>query len=430
MRAQQRIFVALFIILIILFPYNVGAAKASPAVAAQAAVLIEASTGEILFEQNASLRMYPASTTKILTALLAVELGILDAQVTVGDELNLVSPGSSLARLSVGDSLTLGDLVYGLLLPSGNDAAYTIAVHLARQQSANPNLPADQAVRRFAELMNNRARELGARQTHFTAPDGYHDADHYTTAFDLALIARAALQHPFIQQAVTALSYTAKIWPGPKLKTWANHNLLIQPDADFYYPAATGFKTGYTGPAGFCFVGSASQDGLDLIAVCLNTSADGRWQDATSLLDYGFDNYRRQELVWAGKEIAIAQVKNGARGEPGTVSLVAAEGFAGIFSREEAGQIEQTVSIAVPDESGVATVVAGDGFTLTAPLTKGQIAGRLVYSLAGNELFATDLLVTTDVAPQPWWRKAEFGFGAGLLAAIFLITVTSRRRDR
>ena len=396
---------------------------------AQAVLLVEESSGAVLYEKDAHLPMYPASTTKILTALLAVELGDLAAQVTVGAELNLVAAGSSLAHLSQGDTISLGDLLYGLLLPSGNDAAYVIAAFLAREQQENPELPAGEATEVFAAMMNERARQLGARDSHFSNPDGFHAADHYTTAYDLSLIAREAMGSPFLRSVFATKSYTSDTWQGKGTRAWKNNNQLIQPGAGYYYPPATGLKTGYTGPAGFCLVSSATSGGLDLIAVALNASEKGRWGDAWTLLDYGFANYARRELVRKGSVVETVPIVNGDWGQPQDIPLAAAQSYAAVLAKEDLERVEMEVQLdphflAAKEDSGA----AAQAYSLQAPLAVGQAVGQVVYSLEGQALFTTDLLAQAAATPLPWWRSpTALLLFAAVLGGTLLVLAFRRR---
>ncbi|HEX2979792.1 MAG TPA: D-alanyl-D-alanine carboxypeptidase, partial [Anaerolineaceae bacterium] len=244
---------------------------------ARSAVLMNATTGEILFEKNVHQQMYPASTTKIMTALLALDYFKTDEIIRVGDEANLTWAAdrseAQKAGLFYGQELTMKELLYGLLLPSGSDAAFSIAVNVARRASEDDYLPDHQALTYFAALMNQKAVSLGAEQTNFTNPDGIQDPNHYSTAYDLALIAQAAMQDPQIREIVATPVYqTAQTVNSPGeafSRSWENTNRLIQPEDEHYYPPANGIKTGTTEEAGHCLVSSAMLGSDLLIAVVL-----------------------------------------------------------------------------------------------------------------------------------------------------------------
>ena len=178
---------------------------------AESAVLIDETTGEVLYSKNATQRLYPASTTKIMTAWIAIEQGKLTDRITVGDEVNERTADESSAWLVEGQTLTLKDLLTALMLPSGNDAARTIARYIAEKENSGEAMSMDDSVR-FAKLMNQKAKVLGAKQTHFVNPHGLHDPKHYTTASDMALIANAAMENETFRQIVNK-QITRPAWP-------------------------------------------------------------------------------------------------------------------------------------------------------------------------------------------------------------------------
>jgi D-alanyl-D-alanine carboxypeptidase (penicillin-binding protein 5/6) len=174
---------------------------------AKGAVLIEQESGKILFEKSGNERMYPASTTKILTALVAIENGNLNEVITVGDEVRLIEPDGSRAWLRIGEKIKLSDLIMGLMLPSGNDAAYTIAINIGKIIGNNPSMNREDAIKIFINKMNERAREIGANNSNFINPNGFHDIEHYSTPYDLALIAKEAFKYEFFKQVVKTYTY-------------------------------------------------------------------------------------------------------------------------------------------------------------------------------------------------------------------------------
>lgn len=257
----------------------------------EAAIVMDERTGDILFYKNDKEKLYPASTTKIATALVAIEHGILDELVTVGKEAEPMS-GESRAGLQSGETYPLKDLLYAMMLPSGNDAARTIAVHLGRELSGNPGMGIAEATAYFADLMNQRAKQAGAVNTHFVNPHGLHDENHYSTARDLMMIAREAMQHDLFRSMVNSEYYTAAFSSGSgelsRQAEYNNRNKLLDRNSSHYYEAANGIKTGFTDQAGYCLVSSASQYNADLIAVVLKSDSEGVWYDSRQLLEYGF----------------------------------------------------------------------------------------------------------------------------------------------
>lgn len=261
---------------------------------AQSAILMDAMTGTVLYEKRAHQRMYPASTTKIMTALLALEYFHPDELIRVGEEANLTWASERLdaqkAGLYYGQELTMRELLYGLLLASGSDAAFTIAVNVARRESSEGLWDDDQAIAYFATLMNKQSVSIGAVETNFTNPDGFQDPNHYSTAYDLALITQHAMQDPLFREIVATTVYTTAesvtSAGGTYSRSWENTNRLIQPQDEQYYAPANGVKTGTTPEAGHCLVASAMVGNNLVIVVVLGSTQEGVWSDSVTLLDY------------------------------------------------------------------------------------------------------------------------------------------------
>lgn len=257
-----------------------------------AALLMNEKTGEILYGKNEHDRLYPASTTKILTALLALERGNPEDMIEVGDEVRFRTVGESSSGLQKGQRLSLQDLIAALMLPSGNDAARTIAKYVT-QLDIGHQVAMEDATKHFAKLMNERAEEIGAKNSHFVNPHGLHDAEHYTTAYDLALIAQTARSNTLFRQIVSEAERTVRTEQATY--KFVNRNQLLQNGSEYYYEGANGIKTGYTGEAGYCLVASAGRGNTDLIAVVLHSTSSDVWYDAQKMLQYGFDSVRNEK---------------------------------------------------------------------------------------------------------------------------------------
>jgi len=245
-------------------------------VTATAALLMDARTGQVLYDRNAHLTWSPASTTKIMTALVALDRTPLDALITISPAAAHF-PEGAIVGLPAGARIPLRDLLYALLLSSGNDAAVAIAEGVAG------TVPA------FVDRMNAMAVQLGASQTHFTSPHGLYDREHYSTAYDLALITRVALQNPAFRQIVHTRVWTLAV-PGRFPRRLINHNRLLA-----RYPGADGVKTGYVHQSGQTLVASATHHGSRLIAVLLHSRS--MYTDASRLLDYGFTRSHATPVV-------------------------------------------------------------------------------------------------------------------------------------
>jgi serine-type D-Ala-D-Ala carboxypeptidase (penicillin-binding protein 5/6) len=248
----------------------------------EAAVLMDGATGKVLFTKNAQETLYPASTTKILTALIAIKKGNLDEKIVVGKEALMKTAGESSAGLREGEVLTLRQLLEGLMLPSGNDAARTIAVYIAKKVSGDPDLSGQKAIDVFADIMNQESRKLGATHSHFVNPNGLHDPNHYTTANDLAIITKEAMKNSTFRKTVNSQIYS------DQTIVYKNRNELLDTESPYYYKGANGIKTGFTDEAGYCLVSSASRNGNQFIAVILKSTKEDVWKDSIALLDKGF----------------------------------------------------------------------------------------------------------------------------------------------
>ncbi|MDK2887699.1 D-alanyl-D-alanine carboxypeptidase (penicillin-binding protein 5/6) [Desulfofundulus australicus DSM 11792] len=374
------------------------ASPPTPQVTGKAAVLMDARNGQILYEKNADQPMYPASTTKILTAIIALERSRLDEVVTVSRKATLVE-GSAIG-LQEGERVTMEDLLYALLLASANDAAVAIAEHVAG------SVPA------FATLMNEKARSIGAKESNFRNPNGLPDPQHYTTAHDLALIARYAMQNPTFRTIVsTRLKQIhrpdADRSKGPPQEHLWNHNRLLSS-----YEGAIGIKTGYTVEAGQCLVAAARRGNRELIAVIMKSQGAAVYSDARSLLDYGFSAFTPVKMVDRGEKISSYSVTGGAE----KVEVVAGNS---LFVNLPAGR-EPSVERQV--------VMHRD---LKAPITRGQELGELVITGEGKELGRVELVAANDVKVSAIRRWPVWLLGAlVLVVSLRLRKIMVRRRLR
>ncbi len=251
-------------------------------------ILSDVTNNRVLYSKNADAKCYPASLTKLMTAIVAVENTPADAVFTVGDEIYMIDPQSSRAYLTVGTRLMLHNLLQAMLLPSGNDAAYSIAVQVGRLIKGDDTLDKNAAVTAFCQKMNEKAAALGCKGTHFSNPDGIDADDHYTTAADMLKIAACALQNETIAAVVATPEVTTTLLSGQTVN-WKNSNRLIQENNAFSYAGATGLKTGSTDKAGYCLAASAQREGKTCIAIVMGAEYEsGRWEDASGLLDISF----------------------------------------------------------------------------------------------------------------------------------------------
>lgn len=368
---MRKIFALLVVFLMILWA---GAVHASdpPKVTARSAVLLDQATGRILFGKNIHEQLPMASTTKIMTAILAIESGRLADTVKVSEYAAHV-PGSSI-DLEPGEEKTLEELVYGLILRSGNDAATAIAEHLAG------------SVEKFAVLMTKRAAELGAVQSKFKNPHGLHEEEHYTTAYDLALIAAHAMSLPKFRE-IAATPEVKISWPGRSYdRLLRNQNRLLT-----IYKGGDGIKTGWTTPAGRCFAGSATRDGWRLITVVLN--APQMWDDTTDLLDFGYSRYKWHEAVQAGRAVKTAEVR---KGTSDRVALLAKDTIGLPLKENEAEYLRYHFEVKEP---------------LNAPVREGDAAGTLHAYFGTQKVAETQLVAAETVEKRGLGRHVRKFFG-------------------
>lgn len=253
-------------------------------VSATCAGLYNAKTMECLYENSVDNKIYPASLTKIVTACTALRYISPDTVFTVGTEQRLVPKGSSLCLIKSGHRLNLRDLLTGMLMCSGNDAAYTVAVNVAREVSGNADMSDSEAVTYFTELMNKFAVSIGAINSNFLNPDGWDVENQYSTVYDLALISAYAIQIDEIRNIVSCQSKYVVFDSGENI-TWHNTNALLQPDSKYYLPQAIGLKTGTTAKAGNCLIAIVDFNGTEYIAVVTGCKSDNeRYESVHELI--------------------------------------------------------------------------------------------------------------------------------------------------
>lgn len=322
---------------------------------AESQILIDCNSGRVLYEKNSHNRMPMASTTKIMTALIALERGNLEDKVVIEKEWVGVE-GSSI-YLREGEVISLKDMLYGLMLRSGNDVSVAIACHIGN------------SLEEFVSLMNQKAKSLGALNTNFTNPHGLHDDNHYTTAYDMALITKEAYKHPEFAEIVNSKSYVSN---REENNYFYNKNKTL-----WEYQGGDGVKTGYTMKSGRCLVSSAKRNNMRLIAVSLNA---GDWfNDNYKLLDYGFNNYKPYLIYDKGQFIRKAVVKSGDRN---TIDLMTSEAL--FYPLMESEREKVKVNIEISD-------------TIEAPVEKGDILGSIYTYVDSKLVNRSDLIAKSSI---------------------------------
>ena len=275
-----------------------AAVPQQPSIYGEAAVLLDASTGQILYGKNIHQQMEPASLTKIMTCLIAIEEGDPDAVLSVSEQAVEDMEDSSTMDVVAGESLSLRELLYGLMLPSANDAANVIAEYFSGGNEG------------FAQKMNQRAQELELWDTHFVNPNGLNNTEHYTTPRDMAIIARAAFQNPTVAKVASTLSYEFPATKKASARTITMGHKMLYPNDSRYYDGIVAGKTGYTSKAGNTLATCAERDGLRLIAIIMKSSQT-HYEDTKALLDYGFALAEAGELSTSGSSGGSSQTTAG-----------------------------------------------------------------------------------------------------------------------
>lgn len=354
MKKILAIAAAFLMVFTAIFTYNIVESGAEViSMSAKSAVLIEASTGRMLYEKNAYEKMPMASTTKIMTAIVALEYGNVKDTVVVSKNASGVE-GSSI-WLAEGERMSLSDMLFGLMLASGNDAAIAIAEHIGG------------SVEGFVGMMNQMAQKIGAYNTHFANPNGLPSNDHYTTAYDLALISAYAMRNDYFCEIVKT-QYKTLPWEGHQWdRVVKNKNKIL-----WNYEGGNGIKTGYTKASGRCLAAAAERDGMQLIAVALD--APDMFNDCMAIMNYGFKNYKNRLLINKNESAGNVGVKNGMQEN---VSAYPQEDVYFPLTDEEYNKIEKRIFLED---------------TVRAPVYKGQKIGYIDIYLERHKILTVPLL--------------------------------------
>ena len=340
------------------------------------AVLMESSTGKLLYGKNENKKLYPASTTKILTAIIAIEKYNLTDTLTASKNAVMSIPsGYSNAAIQPDEALKVQDLLKLFLIHSANEIGYIFAENI----SGN--------VDKFADLMNQKASEIGCKNTHFTNPSGIHDVNHYSTAYDMALIAKYCMRNETFRNIVNKKSCKFSATDlYPEERYFKNTNSLLDSSNRYYYEYAIGIKTGFTTQAKNCLIAGAKKDGIELIAVILGAEAtengqSGRYVDAKNLFNFGFENYEIKKFLNEGTKVAEIKVKNATK-DTQTLNLIANASLSTTF-QSNFDTTSLIPSIEIKEN-------------ISAPIAKDAILGKISYNIDGI-IYEADLIAENDV---------------------------------
>jgi len=395
------------------------ATQTEPAISAEASILIDMTTGTVLYEKNADRVMEPASITKVMTGLLTIEQLNLEDTVTIRDGLNI--PGNGMSLMS-GEQITIHDLLYGMMVHSSNDAAVVLSEQLATSADG------------FNRMADERAIEMGATHTVFKNPNGLNNVEgHVTTARDLAIICTEAMKNPVFREVVSTAVVTLPATNlSPERKLVSTNKLLYDTKTKLVvdgvertpkYEGILGVKTGETSTAGLCIVAAAERNGTQLLTVVLNApDKKSRFADSIALLDYGFNNYYTYEAIEDGSVVANVPIAGSSKIK---VPTVVTGGYAITLPKEASASLV-TQEIKVDSQ-------------LKAPLEKGTQVGRVIYYLAGEKVGEAPIVTTEAVkAGGPWaaWGISDLVayvlmafIVAGLILLMIVLWIRKARKN-
>ena len=339
----------------------------------EAVILIENTTGKTLYEKNSEQKMYPASTTKILTAIIAIENSNLDDIATVSKTaISNIPSGYSSAYLVEGEQISIDNLLKELLIHSANDAANVIAEHVSG------------SIDTFVDLMNEKVQELGCANTHFVTTNGIHDENHYTTARDLSVIARYCMQNPTFRKYVSIQKCTIPATNKSKERTYKNTNDLINTSSTYYYPGCIGIKTGYTSEAKNCLISACNKNGLQLIAVVLGSGTvngkSARYIDSKTLYDYGYANFSMKTIAQKSSVLKTITIPHATK-ETKNLDLLLEDNIVILSKNDSSTNISPEIFISD---------------NLSAPISTNSVIGTATYTVDGTT-YTSNIIASHDV---------------------------------
>lgn len=361
-----------------------------------AAILMDSKTGKILYEKNSNEKKYPASTTKILTAIIAIENCNLSDTISASyNAIMSIPSGYSIAEIKENEVLTVEQLLNVFLIHSANEAGYILAEHISG------------SISNFADLMNQKALEIGCTDTHFTNPSGIQDENHYSTAHDMALIAQYCMKNETFRQIVCKTSYTLEPTDKtPEERYFVTTNDLLKTSSEYYYPYCIGIKTGYTSKAKNCLISASQKDGLELITVVLGAEftengKSARNTDTINLFNYGFENYKYQEILSKNSVIKNVTVKNATK-ETKELPIITENSITSLLPNNiDLNSLEPLISI---------------NENIEAPISEGTVIGSIKYNIDGIE-YSTNLCAEHSV------EKFDLILLIGQISAVIIILI-------
>ena len=400
-KKQFKTLIILFMMFIII-PFNYVFSDDSASndldITADSYLLIDNKTNHVLYKKNETKRMYPASITKIVTAIMVLENCSLDDTVTASyDAVMSIPEGYSSANIQIGEKLTVEQLLEVLLVHSANDAANILAEHVGGSTES------------FVTMMNTRLNELGITNTHFTNSFGMHDENHYTTAEDLVKIMKFCLKNETFRKiagkASCAIPATNKSGP----RSYTSTNELLNPNSSNYYKYLIAGKTGFTSQAKECLVSAAYRDDLELIGVVLYSNS--RFTDSKNLYEYGYSNYSIKNIINENDLITSIKVSNATK-KTEDLNLISKEKIDALINNNSTSKIEQEISL---------------NENISAPIEEGAVLGKVTYNIEGVS-YSTDLIAEHSVEKSYFYIFVLVGIFIILILFIGFLKRNKRRK--
>lgn len=401
----KKIRISLLIFVLCLFySVSVFASSDNLNLSAKAAILIDTRTNKVLYNKNANEKMYPASTTKIVTAILTLENCNLNDKVTASYNATMSIPdGYTTANIQVGEEFTVQQLLQMLLVSSANDATNVLAEHIGG------------SIDSFVSMMNTKVHDLGLNNTHFTNAYGLHDENHYTTAYDLAKIMQYCLKNPEFRKIAGSASCAIPATNKSNPRRYTSTNELLIPNGPFYYPYLTAGKTGFTSYAGECLVSSSYKNNIELIGVVLGSEGNknNRFAETKTLFEFGYQNYELKTIAHQNDVATTIEVKNGSNDTKNLDLLVNEEVVALINKTETNAEIKPEITL---------------NKNVSAPISEGALIGKVTYNSNGVS-YTTDLIAAHTVKSIQLYSYAFYiVFGIIALLATYFIFFSKKSK--
>lgn len=363
---------------------------------AKAGIIVETNTGKIIYEKNATTQNYPASVTKILTAILVLEnCNLEDVAIVSKTAISNIPEGYVVAPLVLDEQIRIEDLLYALMLKSANDAAYVLAEHVGG------------SVDEFSNLMNRKAKEIGCENSHFVNPNGIHNENHYTTAYDMYLISNYAMKNETFKKIVSTNKYILSATNKYKNRdrVMENTNKFVNPNSSYYNSYVKGIKTGTTIQAGNCLITNVSKDGLNFINVMLGAqTSNGKFDETNKMIKYELDNYTLTNLHQKGETFKTIEIKKATKDTKNLDIIISDE--ITVMKNKNISTEEIIPEINLNDE-------------YVAPISQGQELGTLKYNVEGVE-YSTKLLAASSVK-RSYYIEIIIAIGVVLIIIIFMV---------